>query len=128
MTPLSSRSILLLFQKVADGLAWVQKNVGEAQLEIDEEGEMLGFSAGPPWAWAFILQPEVPLFPELVSPIAFPCQIPEAKAKVRGASVVFLPGWQMGGETVGLLQALPRELVAPSCAFSLAPFCKTSRF
>lgn len=90
---------------------------------------MLGFWAGLGRAWAFTPQPQVPLFPELVSPLAFPCQIPEVKAKIRAESVVFFPGWQMGGETVGLLpQALPRELVAPSCAFSLAPFCKTSRF
>lgn len=34
--PLSS-CILLPIQKVADSLAWVQKNVEEAQLGLDEE-------------------------------------------------------------------------------------------
>lgn len=69
---------------------------------------MLGFYAGLGQAWAFTPHPQVPLFPELVSPIAFPCQIPEVKAKLRAGSVVFFPSWQMGGETVGLLlKALP---------------------
>lgn len=64
---------------------------------------MLGFYAGLDRTWAFTPQPQVPLFPELVSPIALPCQIPEVKAKLRAESLVFFPGWQMGGETVGLL-------------------------
>lgn len=48
----TSRSSPLFLQKVADGLAWAQKSVGEAQLGSDEEGEMLGFPTGPRWAWA----------------------------------------------------------------------------